>query len=293
MSTHQEFRQKLAAFKSDDKQHSPLEEFFQSRLESKDKRRALYMPFLTLGDPSLEESVDLACALIDGGADILELGVPFSDPIADGPVIQKALARALDRPEFTIQDALETTGEIHRRKPDVPIVYLTYFNLIFRYGMKEFCQTCQAHGVRGLVIPDLPYDSPEGMELNALGLDYGVDLIYLVTPGTSTERQKDMGSLSRGFVYYVSSYGVTGQRQGFDENLSERVAAVRETMGNPVGVGFGISTPEQARVVGQFADMVIIGSANHSLIEKNLSATPEQRQLILRDYASSIRAVLG
>ena len=216
-------------------------------------------------------SVEICRTLLDTGADILELGIPFSDPTADGPVIQKAFNRALANPGIHFATCLEAIGEIHAYKKEIPFLILCYYNLVLRYGMEKLLKKCAQENIRGLVIPDLPYDSPEGLQLARTGLDYGVDPIFMITPHTSEERLREMSLPARGFIYYVSSYGVTGTRSNFPPQLPEWVKKCRKITGLPVAVGFGISTPEHANYISTFADGVIVGSANHKIVEENIS----------------------
>jgi tryptophan synthase alpha chain len=252
-----------------------------SLFRNKDKR-ALYIPYLSLGDPDRETSLQLAGAMIEAGADILELGIPFSDPVADGPVIQSAFSRALANEDINFETCLEMTTAIHKKYPDTPLLFLLYANLVFHYGLENMIQYCQENGVAGLVIPDLPFDSVEGKKLTQLGKERGVSLIHLVTPQTTPERQQQIGADNTGFIYFVSSYGVTGSRSTLSEELPGWVAACQKHTSRPVAVGFGISSPEQASHVAGFADGVIVGSANHKIIEGNL----EDRSAMLQQLAS-------
>jgi len=235
------------------------------------ERGSAYIPFFALGDPDLAASVSVVGAMIEAGADIVEIGIPFSDPTADGPVLQRAYVRALAHRDVTTENCLAALEGLHARYPTTPFVILCYFNLIHHFGLAAFVDRARRAGVLGLVVPDLPYDSPEGLELSRLGLAAGIDPIYMITPQTAPARLAAMSRLARGFYYYVSSYGVTGGRKELDADLGARVAAVRAAGRLPVAVGFGIGSPEQARQVAGFADAVIVGSANHGLVEAALA----------------------
>lgn len=248
---------------------------------------SLFVPYFSLGDPNYDLSVRWASAIIRGGGDVLELGVPFSDPVADGPVIQRAFKRAFENP-FSWDQIFETTRAIKDANPETPLVYLTYFNPIYQLGIGVFLKRAEDAGVAGLIIPDLPFDSPESEILFAQAKKHRIDLIHLVTPATEKSRIKKMKKNSSGFVYYVTSYGVTGERSDFSTDVEERVAWVREEMGLPVCAGFGISNAEQARRFAKFADGVIIGSSIQRIIEENQN-DPDRCCKLLEDFSRSIR----
>lgn len=251
--------------------------------ESKSK----FIPYFSLGDPNYELSEDWASAIIEGGADILELGIPFSDPVADGPVIQRAFTRAFQNP-FSLEKIFTTTRNIKDKYPKTPLVYLTYFNPIFHSGMDDFLKKSRDSGVSGLIIPDLPFDSYESIELFSKAKKYRIDLIHLVTPATEKKRIELMKRNSSGFVYYVTSFGVTGERSAFSTDLEERIQWVRKEMRLPVCAGFGISTPDQADKISKFADGVIIGSSIQRIIEEN-GKNPSECKKKLTEYCRSIR----
>jgi tryptophan synthase alpha chain len=236
--------------------------------------------FLTGGDPSLEKSAEFALAMAEGGCDLIEIGVPFSDPIAEGPVIQAANLRALAA-GATVDGIFELVRKI-REKTTVPLALLTYLNPVFVRGYERFCGDCERSGVDALIIPDLPME--ERGELKGIAQAHGVDLIPLVAP-TSCERIPAVVRDAGGFVYLVSSMGVTGVRDRILTDLKPMVDAVRGATATPVAVGFGVSTPEQARLIAGLADGVIVGSAIVSLIEKHgLSAAA-----YLRKYVQSMK----
>jgi len=258
-----------------------------SRKFSQNPEKSLFIPYFSLGDPNYESSVDWAGAILEGGGDMLELGIPFSDPIADGPVIQRAFTRALKH-SFSFDTIFEITRTIKSAYPTKPLIYLTYFNPIYQYGLERFLSYAKSAGVSGLIIPDLPFDTPESEELFSEAILKGFDLIHLVTPATEKKRIREMKKTSSGFIYYVTSFGVTGERVGFSEDLEKRICWVRKEMRIPVACGFGISTPEQAQKISQFADGVIIGSAIQRIIEQYGSDTKICMQK-LKEYCSLIR----
>ncbi|TGK05246.1 tryptophan synthase subunit alpha [Leptospira langatensis] len=250
------------------------------------EKKSAFIPYISLGDPTYEACVGWADALIRGGADILELGIPFSDPVADGPVIQKAFKRALANP-FSMEIVLETTAKIHALHPHVPLVYLTYFNPIFSYGFEKFAAEAKISGIEGMIIPDLPYDTPETENLFFSLQKRGIDLIHLVTPATAPSRMKGIRDFASGFIYYVTSYGVTGERAALSSGLEERIRMTQSLFSLPVSAGFGISNPEQAKEISEYADGIIIGSAVQRIIEEN-SYNPDLCRKKLEEYALSI-----
>lgn len=250
------------------------------------ENKSAFIPYISLGDPNYDACVGWADALIRGGADILELGIPFSDPVADGPVIQKAFKRALANP-FSMDKVLETTERIHSSHPHVPLVYLTYFNPIYSYGFEKFAEKAKIAGIQGLIIPDLPYDTLETDSLFKSLKKRGIDLIHLVTPATPVSRMKGIRDFASGFVYYVTSYGVTGERRALSEGLEERIRLTQNIFSLPVSAGFGISTPDQASEISEYADGIIIGSAVQRIIEEN-GSNPDVCVKRLEEYAVSI-----
>jgi tryptophan synthase alpha chain len=219
---------------------------------------AALIPYLTLGYPNPETSLSLAEAAINGGADLLELGVPFSDPLADGPVIQRASHTALQR-GMTVARCLGLARNLRGRHSTVPFILMGYYNPILAYGERAFCDTCAQVGVDGLIVPDLPPE--EGGELERVCHDRGLALIYLLAPTSPAQRVKLICERSRGFVYLVSVTGITGPRQKLPPDLTDFVGRVREVTDKPLAVGFGISTAAQAGQVASIADGVIVGSA--------------------------------
>jgi tryptophan synthase alpha chain len=226
-------------------------------------RRAL-MPFVMGGDPSLEATRAFLVQCAGAGADLLEIGVPFSDPIADGPVNQRAAQRALDG-GTTLAAVLEMASRL-RRTVSAPIVLLSYYNPILRFGLQEFAHKAAAAGVDGVVIPDLPPD--EGAALQAAAGPVDLDTIFLAAPTSTDRRLAEVAEASRGFVYCVSLTGVTGVRTSLTGDVGDLVGRLRRHTGLPVCVGFGVSTPDHARQVASVADGVIVGSAIVAIIER-------------------------
>ncbi|WP_342756813.1 tryptophan synthase subunit alpha [Kineothrix sedimenti] len=222
-----------------------------------------FIGFLTGGDPSIEKSEEFIMKMVEAGCDLIEIGIPFSDPIAEGPVIQEANIRALAA--GTTTDKIFELAKNVRKKTNVPLVFLTYLNPVYKYGYEKFCAKCEEAGVNGLIIPDMPYEE-KGELLKAAG-EYGVDIISLIAP-TSEERIKMIAGDAKGFIYIVSSMGVTGMRSEIKTDLSAILSAVREASNTPAAVGFGVSTPEQAGKIADIADGVIVGSAIVKIIAK-------------------------
>ena len=221
------------------------------------------IPYITVGYPSLEATLEVVPVLAGSGCDMVELGIPFSDPLADGVTIQKSSFRALQN-GVTPQVCLEIAAQL-RQQVDIPLVFMTYFNPVFSYGLEEFCCASAESGVSGLIIPDLPPE--EGSALEKIGQNRGLDLIYLLSPTSTEERTRLVAERSRGFIYLVSVTGVTGARDSLPPDLTAFVARVRSLATQPLCVGFGISNPEQARQVARIADGVIVGSRIIQLME--------------------------
>lgn len=217
-------------------------------------RKAALMPYLMGGYPNVTESIDCALAAADAGADLLELGIPFSDPLADGPVIHSAATAAL-KEGVVVQDVFEVCKALWQQ---VPVVLMVYANPILARGVERFVHDAEEAGASGLIVPDLPYDEAAGLReaCDAAGLA----LVPLVAPSTTDERVRDIGRDARGFVYTVSLAGTTGERDELPAELSDTVERVRTATEVPVAVGFGISTADQARTVAEVADGVIVGS---------------------------------
>ena len=222
-----------------------------------------FIPFITCGDPDLETTGKLIRAAVKNGADLIELGIPFSDPTAEGPVIQGANIRALQG-GVTTDKIFGFVREL-RKDVTIPLVFMTYANVVFSYGAEDFIRTCNEIGIDGIILPDLPFEEKE--EFSPLCKQYDVALISLIAP-TSDKRIAMIAREAEGFLYIVSSLGVTGTRSEITTDLSSIIKVVRENTDIPCAIGFGISIPEQAKKMSEIADGVIVGSAIIKLIEK-------------------------
>ncbi|MDR2579621.1 MAG: tryptophan synthase subunit alpha [Fibromonadaceae bacterium] len=234
-----------------------------NRIESAFKNGKAFIAFLTGGDPSLEKTEEFIFELERAGASLIELGIPFSDPIAEGEVIQAASVRALNA-GTTVHGIFELVKRV-RKKSKIPLAFLTYLNPVYYYGYDKFFAKCAEVGVDGIIIPDLPFE--EQGELKAEAEKYGITLISLIAP-TSSERVERIAKESKGFLYIVSSMGVTGVRSEITTDIEAIVKSIRAVSKTPAAVGFGISTPEQAAHFAEIADGVIVGSAIVRIIEK-------------------------
>ena len=255
-----------------------------SRIDAVFKRKGhkALIAYVTVGYPSIEATLKAVPLLAASGCDIVELGIPFSDPLADGVTIQQASFRALQN-GITPRICLEAAGEL-RRKVDIPLVFMTYFNPVFSYGLRKFCSDCAGSGIDGLIIPDLPPE--EGAELEKITGKDGIDLIYLLAPTSPDERLKLVAERSRGFIYLVSVTGITGARDRLPADLEAFVARVRKVSTKPLCVGFGIATPEQAKRVARIADGVIVGSRIVQLMEA------DESMVKVADFAAELRRAL-
>ena len=246
--------------------------------------RAALIPFFVIGDPDFDTSIAIVKTAIDAGADILELGIPFSDPIADGPTIQKADVRAMAA-GMTVQKALEFIRQIKQYR-DIPIGLLMYYNLIYRYGTQKFFSDFHRAGVNSGLVADLSIDDAD--EIIPSAASAGMDTVFMVTPNTGTKRMKLIASRTTGFIYTVSVLGVTGSRSSLSDKIESLVAKLKKITDVPVCVGFGISSPEHAAAVASAgADGVIIGSKIVELIEKNLTS----REKMLAEVSAFIAEV--
>ena len=232
------------------------------RLRSKNEKALI--PYIMAGDPYLERTGELVLEMAKAGADIIELGVPFSDPIADGPVIQRAAQRAL-KWKTSLRDILQLVQNI-RTKTDIPIVLMTYYNPLLKSGNHDIFERVAVSGVDGVIIPDLPHE--EGAGVMEASRRYGVDWILLAAPTTPAGRLRELSRKTRGFLYYVSLTGITGALLPKLSEVGAKLSCIRRLTDKPVAVGFGISTPEQARALSGMADGVIVGSAIVRLMEK-------------------------
>ena len=234
-----------------------------NRIAKAFENKKAFIGFLTAGDPTFDASFDNIMALIKAGADLVEIGIPFSDPIAEGPVIQNADVRALNA-GMTTDRAFELAAKV-RKETDIPLVFMTYLNPVFKYGYDRFFAKCAEIGVDGLICPDMPFE--EKKEADAVAKAHGISIISMIAP-TSEARIKAIAEEAEGFLYIVSSLGVTGVRSEIKTDLKSIMESVKKYAKVPAAIGFGISTPEQAKNMSQLADGVIVGSAIVRLIEK-------------------------
>lgn len=243
-----------------------------------------FIAFLTCGDPDLETTAAAVRAAVENGADLIELGIPFSDPTAEGPVIQGANVRAL-RGGVTTDKVFALVREL-RRDVKVPFVFMTYANVLFSYGAERFISACQGIGIDGLILPDLPFE--EKGEFLPLCQQYGVDLISLIAP-TSENRIARIAKEAEGFVYLVSSLGVTGMRSEIKTDLSAIVEVVRANTDIPCAIGFGISTPAQAKKMAAISDGAIVGSAIVKLLETYGKDAPGHIGAYVKEMKAALR----
>lgn len=276
-----------------------------NRIENAFKNKPIFMPYFPLGYPDLDTSIDVIEVLSKNGADLIEVGLSFSDPLADGPVIQKATQIALEK-GITVRKALEAMKELRNRGVEIPLVLMGYYNPMLAYGLEEFVRDAVDAGADGFIVPDLPIEESEEIEsiLNGRQVDGGgfryatnatqpppsyrdLPLIRMLAPTSSPERMEMIAREAQGFIYLVSVTGITGERKSLAEGLGELIAQVREHTSAPVCVGFGIGTPEQAREVGKMADGVIVGTACVRTIGGSESPVETARE-----FAKNFREVL-
>ena len=251
-----------------------------SKIANAFKDDTAFIAFLTAGDPTIDKTVEFIFALEEAGCDLVEIGIPFSDPMAEGVVIQDANVRALKH-NTTTDDVFDIVGRV-REKSDIPLVFLTYINPVFFYGYERFFKRCAELGIDGIISPDLPYE--EKAEIADIANDNGVDVISLIAP-TSKERIQMIANDASGFIYVVSSLGVTGMRAEIKTDLNAILSDIREVTDLPLAVGFGINTPQQARDIGKIADGVIVGSAIVKIIEEYGENAAEP----LKEYVLSMK----
>ncbi len=250
--------------------HLPVEMNEMSRIEAtfavlKQRQETALIPFITAGDPDLDVTAELILTLAEAGADLIELGVPFSDPMADGPTIQAASERALAA-GTTLVGILQLVADV-RKKTQIPLILMGYYNPVFCYGADRFARDAAAAGVDALLLVDLPPEETD--EISAAMRESGINLITLLAPTTPRERMKRLAAAAEGYLYYVSMTGVTGAQKISPEDIRVTVEDLKEMTDVPVGVGFGITTAAEARAVGAFADGVVVGSALVKIIEEN------------------------
>lgn len=239
-----------------------------------------FIGFATAGDPDLETSRRIMLEMARGGCDLIEIGIPFSDPIAEGPVIQEADLRALSA-GATTDNVFEMTAMLSA-ETDVPLVYMTYLNVLFKYGYEKFLKNAKDCGISGVIVPDLPFEEKD--ELQSVAEKYDIDVISLIAP-TSEQRIQMIAKQAQGFIYEVSSLGVTGVRSEIKTDLESITSAVRQVSNVPVAIGFGINTPQQAAKYSHLADGVIVGSAIVKLVAQYGKDAPEK----VYDYVKSMK----
>lgn len=242
-----------------------------SNIKNAFKNGKAFIPFVTCGDPNIETTEQIIYEMVKNGADLIELGIPFSDPTAEGVVIQSANERAL-KVGITTDDVFQMVERV-RQTVQIPLVFMTYANVIFTYGIERFMKKSQEVGMDGIILPDLPFEEKE--EFAAVARDYDLDLISLIAP-TSNDRIKMIAAEAEGFVYCVSSLGVTGVRSNITTDLGAMVEMVKSEKDMPCAIGFGISTPEQAKHMAQFADGVIVGSAIVKICAEHKENAPKK-----------------
>ncbi len=252
----------------------------------RDKGEKALIAYLMAGDPGLAETEQLVVAIAEAGADIIELGVPFSDPIADGPVIQQAAERAL-KSGTSLRKILDSVKSL-RQHTEVPIVLMLYYNSIHAMGYEPFCVAAKHAGVDGLIVPDMPPD--ESGPLKAPADAAGLQLIFLLAPTSTPSRRKLVAEESHGFVYYVSLTGITGAKLSNVPDIQHNVQKLKKISTSPVAVGFGVATPEDAAQVSKMADGVIVGSA----IVKQIAAHQQDSSMIsyVADFVRSLKAAM-
>lgn len=247
------------------------------------QKEKAFIAFLTAGDPDADSTVEFILTMEQAGADLIEIGIPFSDPTAEGPIILEASMRAL-KGGMNLNGVFEIAARV-RLQSSIPLVFMTYLNPVFHYGYDRFFQRCQELNIGGIIIPDLPYE--EKAEVSEVADLYDVDVISLIAP-TSENRIREIASNASGFLYIVSSMGVTGIRNEITTDISSMVKAIREVSNIPCAVGFGISTPEQAKNMAASADGVIVGSAIVKLISEHGKDSAEP----LFQYVKSMKEAL-
>jgi tryptophan synthase alpha chain len=248
------------------------------KLKSDNKKA--FIPYVMAGDPSLESTAEIVLMLERCGADLVELGVPFTDPLADGPTIQRAAERAL-KAGITLRKIIEFVKEL-RRHTGIPLLLMTYYNPIFKYGEEAFVGDAVDAGVDGVIVPDLPPDEAEGLIMTARKA--GLATVFLLAPTSTEDRMKKVARFSKGFIYYVSMTGITGSRLFLDDSLRQSMSVLRRITDKPVAVGFGVSTPEEAKSVSELGDGVIVGSA----IVRRLKEPMENLETFVRELRRAV-----
>ena len=243
-----------------------------------------FIPFITCGDPDIETTYNVVLEAVKNGADLIELGIPFSDPTAEGPVIQEANIRALSG-GITTDKVFDLVKRL-RETVTIPLVFMTYANVVFSYGADRFIKTCSEIGIDGLIIPDIPYEEKE--EFTPYCEKYAVDLISMIAP-TSEDRIAKIARDAKGFIYVVSSMGVTGTRSSFSNDLSKITAKIREVTDVPCAIGFGISNPEQAEKMASISDGAIVGSAIIKILAQYGKDAPSKVGEFVKSMKDAVR----
>lgn len=254
-----------------------------SNIKKAFENKKVFIAFITCGDPDLKTTAAAVLAAVENGADLIELGIPFSDPVAEGPVIQKANLRAL-KGNITVDKIFSFVEKI-RNQVSVPLVFMTYANVVFSYGAKRFISTCKKIGIDGLILPDLPFEEKE--EFLPFCRKYDVDLISLISP-TSKNRISMIAKEAQGFIYIVSSLGVTGIRNEIKTDLLSIIETIRKNSNLPCAIGFGISTPDQAKKMADLSDGIIVGSAIVKLLEEYGKKAPKY----IGEYVKSMKEAI-
>lgn len=256
-----------------------------SKIAEAFNNKKAFIPFITCGDPDLETTKKLVIEMEANGADLIELGIPFSDPTAEGPVIQGANIRALSN-GITTDDIFDMVAEL-RETVKIPLVFMTYANVVFSYGKDRFFANCKNAGIDGIILPDVPFE--EKAEFEAVAMEYDVDFISMIAP-TSKERIDMIAKEAKGFIYVVSSLGVTGTRAEINSNIKDLVERVRKNTDVPCAVGFGISNPKQAATMAGISDGAIVGSAIVRMIEKYGKDSPKEVGRFVKDIKEAYHA---
>lgn len=255
-----------------------------SNIKNAFENKKAFIGFVTAGDPDLQVSEQIMLNMAKGGCDLIEIGIPFSDPIAEGPVIQEANLRSLSQ-GTTTDKVFDLTKKV-AAQTDIPLVYMTYLNVLFKYGYDRFLQKAKDAGISGVIIPDLPYEEKD--EVQSVAEHYGIDVISLIAP-TSEDRIKMIAGEAQGFVYTVSSLGVTGTREEIKTDLESITKAIREVTHTPVAIGFGINTPEQAKKYSYIADGIIVGSAIVKIVAEYGENAPQK----VYEYVKSMKDAIS
>ena len=251
-----------------------------NRIESAFKNKKAFIPFITAGYPNINKTEDFIYKMVSAGADLIEIGIPFSDPVAEGPVIQESSQKALAA--GTNLDKIFDLVKKVRKTVNIPLVFMTYVNPVFRYGYDNFFKQCSVIGIDGIIIPDLPFE--EKNEVSEYAKKYGIKIVSLIAP-TSQQRIEDIAKEAEGFLYVVSSMGVTGERNEIKTDLKSIVDSVKKVTSVPTAIGFGIHSPQQANQMSKISDGVIVGSAIIKIIKQH--GTDADRYIY--DYVKSMK----